>query len=142
MSTKLTPHFTLEELTATKTGLSNIPNVSQTNQLRKLCRDILEPIREKIDMPILVNSGFRSPEVNKVVGGVSTSQHLLGQAADIIVPNYIDSLSYLHLYNLISNMVINGKLNVGQCILYKKSHFIHVSLPSLIHENDFLKLNK
>ena len=45
---KLTPHFTLEELTKTKTGLSNIPNIEQTNQLRILCLDILEPLREEL----------------------------------------------------------------------------------------------
>ena len=45
MSTKLTPHFTLEELTTTNAGLSNIPSVEQINQLRNLCRDILEPLR-------------------------------------------------------------------------------------------------
>ena len=81
MSTKLTPHFTLEELTTTKTGLFNIPDVEQTNQLRILCRDILEPLRDKaVHAPIIVSSAFRSYSVNKAVGGVPTSQHLLGQA--------------------------------------------------------------
>ena len=45
MSTKLTPHFSLEELTTTKTGISNIPHENDINQLRILCRDILEPFR-------------------------------------------------------------------------------------------------
>ena len=89
MSTKLTPHFTLEELTTTKSGLSNVPNVEQTNQLRKLCCDILEPSREEISLryghrdvsgwpeyiPLIVNSAFRSPAVNKSVGGIEL--HLL-----------------------------------------------------------------
>ena len=83
MSTKLTPYFTLEELTTTKTGISNIPNDNDINQLRNLCRDILEPLREKLGCPLLVDSGFRSQAVNEAVGGVPTSQHLLGQAADI-----------------------------------------------------------
>ena len=83
MSTKLTPHFTSEELTTTKTGLSNIPNVGQTNQLRILCSDILEPLHDNIDKPIIIDSAFRSAAVNHAVGGVPNSQHLLGQAADI-----------------------------------------------------------
>ena len=60
MSTKLTPHFTLEELTKTKTGIENLPNASQTNALRILCRDILEPLRDKIGKPIIIDSAFRS----------------------------------------------------------------------------------
>ena len=138
MSTKLTPHSSLEELTTTKTGFSNIPNVSQTNQLRNLCRDILEPIRNAAHALIIVKSGFRSPEVNTAVGGVPTSQHLLGQAADI----YCSSISAFALYKLIDKLVIEGQFNVGQCIFYKKSNFVHVSLPSRTHENDFLILNK
>ena len=137
MSLQLTPHFTLEELTKTKTGLSNVPNVEQTNQLRKLCCDILEPIRYKICQPIIVNSAFRSYAVNKSVGGVPTSQHLLGQAADIC-----SSVQIFCLYNAIKSLVNNGEFNVGQCILYAKSHFVHVSLPTKTHKNDFLILNK
>ena len=79
MSTKITPHFSLEELTTTKTGIENIPNVSQTNALRILCRDILEPLRTHLgDSPIIIHFGFRCPAVNKAVLGVPTSQHLHG----------------------------------------------------------------
>ena len=71
MSTKLTPHFTLEELTTTKTGLSNIPSENDVNQLRVLCRDILEPLRTALNEHtyqltklrnaiIIVDSAFRS----------------------------------------------------------------------------------
>lgn len=137
MSTKLTPHFSLEELTTTKTGLSNIPNVSQTHQLHNLCRDILEPLRDKIGQPIIINSAFRSSAVNRAVGGVSTSQHLLGQAADIH-----SSVQTSCIWNAIKSLVLNGSLNIGQCIWYRKSNFIHVSLPSRTHENDFIVLNK
>ena len=82
----LTPHFTLGEMTKTKSGLSNIPNTEQTNQLRLLCLDILEPLREEISLryghrdvsgwpeyiPLVVNSAYRSVAVNKFVGGVPT----------------------------------------------------------------------
>ena len=138
MSTKLTPHFTLEELTTTKTGLSNVPNVQQTNQLRILCRDILEPLRYHGECaPIIVDSAFRSPLVNKAVGGASTSQHLLGQAADIHC-----SLDTKYLYLTIAGMVSKGQFNVGQCIWYRKSKFVHVSLPTKTHKNQFIIKNK
>ena len=121
----LSPHFTLGEMTSTNTGLENIPNIEQVNQLRLLCNDILEPLREEIScryghrdvsgwpehILIKVNSAYRSSAVNKSVGGVPTSQHLLGQAADIHC-----SLDTKYLYLTIAGMVSKGQFNVGQCI--------------------------
>lgn len=138
MSTKLTPHFTLEELTTTKTGISNIPHENDINQLRILCRDILEPLRERINLPLIVNSAFRSAAVNLAVGGVSNSQHLIGQAADIHTQLNDDLL----LWTVINNMVSQGLLHVGQCIWYRKSKFVHVSLPTKTHKNEFIIRNK
>ena len=87
--TRLSPHFTLGELCKTKTGIENVPNEAQVENLKRLCR-WLEQLRKRWnnlygegDDPIIINSGFRSPEVNKAVGGVSTSNHLTGCAADI-----------------------------------------------------------
>ena len=60
----LSPHFTLEELTITKTGTLNIPHVNDVNQLRILCRDILEPLRDKLGQPIIINSAFRSASLS------------------------------------------------------------------------------
>lgn len=136
MAIKLTPHFTLQELTVTKTGLSNIPSDEEIDNLRKLCRDVLEPIRATIGSPIIVNSAYRSPAVNSAVGGVSTSQHLKGQAADIHVIN----MSSLGLFHTIKNMVANGQIHVGQCILYP--NFVHVSLHTSHYTNQFIVKNK
>ncbi len=87
--TRLSPHFTLEELCKTKTGIENVPNEAQVENLKRLCR-WLEQLRRRWnnlygegDDPIIINSGFRSPEVNRAVGGVSTSNHLTGCAVDI-----------------------------------------------------------
>ena len=133
MVTKLTNHFTLEELVKTKTGLSNIPNVEQTNQLRILCRNILEPVRSVYNKPLIIDSAFRSPDVNTAVGGVSTSQHLLGQAADI----HSDYIPARVLYNDIRLLVDNGHFHIGQCIYYPTKNFVHVSLPSSRHKDEF-----
>ena len=85
----LSPHFTLGELCKTKTGIENVPNEAQVENLKRLCR-WLEQLRRRWnnlygdgDDPIVINSGFRSPEVNKAVGGVPTSNHLTGCAVDI-----------------------------------------------------------
>ena len=133
----LSPHFTLEELTTTKTGISNVPHDNDVNQLRILCRDILEPLREKIGKPIIIDSAFRSAAVNRAVGGVSNSQHLLGQAADIH-----SSVQTSCIWNAIKSLVHNGELNVGQCIWYRKKNFVHLSLPTANLKNQFIILNK
>ena len=85
----LSPHFTLGELCKTKTGIENVPNEAQVENLKRLCR-WLEQLRRRWNNlygegndPIIINSGFRSPAVNKAVGGVSTSNHLTGCAVDI-----------------------------------------------------------
>ena len=85
----LSPHFTLGEFCKTKTGIENVPNEAQVENLKRLCR-WLEQLRRRWnnlygdgDDPIVINSGFRSPEVNKAVGGVATSNHLTGCAVDI-----------------------------------------------------------
>ena len=85
----LSPHFTLGELCKTRTGIENVPNEAQVENLKRLCR-WLEQLRRRWNNlygegndPIIINSGFRSLEVNKAVGGVSTSNHLTGCAVDI-----------------------------------------------------------
>ena len=83
----LTPHFTLEELTFTShREFDNTPNVVQVNNLQRLA-EFLEQVRSLLDKPIIIDSGFRSPEVNQAVGSTSVSQHLRGCAADFRVPN-------------------------------------------------------
>ena len=76
-------YFTLEELCATKTGLTNIPTWRAVENLKALVNNVLDPIRESWGKPIIVTSGFRCKAVNDKVGGVATSQHTKGEAADI-----------------------------------------------------------
>jgi zinc D-Ala-D-Ala carboxypeptidase len=76
-------NFTLEELTVTKTGLPNTPNETEILNLQALVDNILQPLRDKYGKPITVISGFRSSQVNKAIGGSTTSQHSKGEAADI-----------------------------------------------------------
>jgi len=92
---RLSEHFLLRELCKTKTGIENVPNEEQVENLKRVCR-WLEELRlrynlnkkEKIknkdeEEPIIINSGFRSAEVNKAVGGSPSSNHLTGCAVDI-----------------------------------------------------------
>ena len=87
--TRLSPHFTLEELThsdtALRLGIDNTPPQQQMENLRLLCRHILEPLRERVNAPLRICSGYRSAALNRAVGGSATSAHLRGLAADIVV---------------------------------------------------------
>jgi hypothetical protein len=83
----MTPHFTLAELTATShRQFDNTPNEAETANLQRLA-EFLEQVKEALDgKPIMVNSAFRSKQVNDSVGSKDTSQHRIGCAADLRVP--------------------------------------------------------
>ena len=80
---ELSPHFTLAELTRTDTGLPNVPNAEERANLARLAVELLEPLRAMAGCPLRINSGFRSAAVNAKVGGVPTSAHRDGRAADL-----------------------------------------------------------
>jgi hypothetical protein len=89
MDVPITQHFTLEELyrskTAEKFGINNKPSAQQQINLTYLAEHILEPLRVAMGEPIPIGSGFRCQALNKAVGGVYTSQHVKGQAADLCI---------------------------------------------------------
>lgn len=80
-------YFTYDELirsdTARAKGIDNTPTPGIRKNLERLVNNVLDPLREKWGGPIDVSSGYRSPSVNKAVGGVKNSQHMLGEAADL-----------------------------------------------------------
>ena len=78
----LSPHFKLSEFLNLGKYPENIPTLQVVANLTYGCHLLLEPARA-IAGPIIINSGYRSEAVNRKVGGVSNSQHLVGQAADI-----------------------------------------------------------
>lgn len=81
---KLTNNFTLEELVRTSKKLDNTPPEAVVGALRDLCVNVLQPARNAFPKnAFTINSGFRSPAVNKAVGGAANSDHLYGYAADI-----------------------------------------------------------
>lgn len=79
----ITKNFTLAELTATQTVLQNNPPAAAILWLKILAVAILQPLRDKVGKPIIINSGYRCPAVNARVGGADKSAHLYGRAADI-----------------------------------------------------------
>lgn len=82
-------YFSIKEMTksntATAEGIDNTPDQTITNNLIKLIEAVLDPLREWYGKPIIVNSGYRCEALNKAIGGAKSSQHMLGEAADITV---------------------------------------------------------
>ncbi len=80
--TRLSPHFRLGEFISLNKYPDNKPTMQHVANMTYGCVMLLEPARQVVG-PIIINSGFRNPRVNALVGGVRNSQHLQGQAADI-----------------------------------------------------------
>lgn len=88
---QLSPHFKLSEFTKSSTAtvrkIDNTPSEQVISNLKLLCEQVLEPLRKHFSCPIIIGSGYRSPALNKAVGGVKNSQHMTGEAADIHLPD-------------------------------------------------------
>lgn len=85
----LSSHFTLEEMTSTKhKELQDDPDAEAMANLKRLCVFFLEPVRELLGVPMGINSGYRGRLVNAKVGGVPTSAHRFGRAADFVPHGY------------------------------------------------------
>jgi zinc D-Ala-D-Ala carboxypeptidase len=119
-------HFTLAELTHSNTaqaeGISNNPGPAELVALRALCADVLDPLREALGKAITINCAYRSPALNRRVGGVANSQHISGQAADLQSPG----ATVLALFKL----VISQGLPYDQVIYEARSatsKWLHVS---------------
>ena len=119
----LSANFTLKELTksdtATRLGLDNTPDEETIENLKLLCENVLQPVREHFGKSVTVNSGYRSSESNAAVGGSKTSDHCKGQAADIEINGVanpdlaqwiMDNLEYTQ---LILEFYIQGQPNSG-----------------------------
>lgn len=121
---RLSPNFTLAELTVTGKPFANNPAPAEIAALTALCLHVLEPVRKAFGRPVRVNSGFRSAKVNAAVGSSSTSQHRKGEAADI----EIDGVSNAELArwirdNLAFDQVILEAHRAGE----PNSGWVHVS---------------
>lgn len=124
---RLTPHFTLSELTrsgtASRLGLNNTPPADVLPALQTTA-EMLERIRATLGVPVIVTSAYRSPELNRAVGGVTSSDHMAGQAADFVAPAYG---SPFLVASLLAPLV--RTLGIEQLILegVKGKQWVHVS---------------
>ncbi len=132
LNTKLSINFFLNEFTisqeAERHGYKNESNEKHTENLRLLCVNVLQPLREIINMPIFINSGFRCFDVNVAVGGRFNSQHLEGKAADFVV----HSMNLADVFNIVLQ-----KLSFDQ-LIYEFGKWIHVSWNGELNRKDVM----
>jgi len=130
---RLSEHFSLDEMCKTNVKLKNVPNEAQVENLKRLCR-WLERLRKRWndlygegDDPIIINSGFRCPEVNKAVGGWAQSNHLTGCAVDIRCVGIEQAIRYATLLLDISDL---NHEDFDELIIERKgySYWIHFAV--------------
>jgi hypothetical protein len=123
----LTPHFTLDELTASESaernGWDNSPNDAELENLKRLA-DFLEQVKVVLGgKPIMINSAFRSKKVNDSVGSKDTSQHRIGCAADIRVPGMTP--------DQVVKAVIASGISYDQ-VIREFDRWTHISIPNSV----------
>ena len=129
---KIGKYFTLSELTATKTGLVNSPSKIEIHRLTLLVEKVLDPLRELYGKPIKINSGYRSPLVNKKIGGSPTSDHVKGMAADITGGSKEENKKLFEL--------IRDNFTFRQLINEYDYSWIHVSFNQSDNKKQILKI--
>ncbi len=117
MPTPLTPHFSLEEMTTTSTGLPNIPTGQLLANLKHTAEQ-MEKVRKILGTPIQINSAYRSDAVNRAVGGVTTSAHSFGFAVDFISPKFGTPYE-------ICEALIKGGMKFDQ-LIHEKRRWVHI----------------
>lgn len=137
----LTNSFTLKELTESNTairlGIDNTPSEFVIKNLLLLCKNVLQPLRDHMDEPIKISSGYRSMELNKKIGGSSsTSQHCVGQAADISCGERTAEI-----YDFIKNNIIFDQL-IWEFGTDDNPIWVHVSYSSKKNRKECLRSYK
>jgi hypothetical protein len=134
-SGKLSRDFTWEEMirseTADKHGIRNVPDDKGRKAIEELVKRTLQPLRMAYGRPIRISSGYRCRELNKLVGGKPSSQHVKGEAADCVAGDASRLLGVLLAHHI----------PFDQAILYRKRNFLHVSLRADRNRRQLLIVN-
>ena len=135
-----TAHFTLTELcnsdTADKKHINNTPKDARVvANLCNLMSQVLEPARQQLGVPVIVTSGYRCEKLNRAVGGVGNSQHLKGQAADLVCTKREDKE---RLFEILTQMDIDQLLWETNS---KGTQWIHVSYVSPDKNRHYINRN-
>lgn len=135
---QFTKNFSLHEMLATDHRKFDAeqynPPAEVVESLRLLAEHVLQPLRDAVGSPIRVNSGYRCPSLNKAIGGAKTSQHMSGQAADII--------DLVHGNEFLFKKIKELKLPFDQLIDEFGFRWVHVSYDPARHRGDILQAQK
>lgn len=138
---RLSKHFVLREFTLSGTairyGIDNTPSATEVERLRVLCDNVLEPLRRRFGV-LRITSGYRSERVNRLVGGSATSQHRLGEAADI----HVSSLEVARKMCAYAKEHIDYDQLIIESVKKSGARWIHVSYRKGANRKEFFTINK
>ena len=127
-------NFKMSELiyseTAVKNNINNMPDINSLDNMLNLIYYCLQPARELLNAPMTITSGFRNPLVNRLVGGVNSSQHLYGQAADFIIKGMTP--------NQIISIIKTSKIEFDQ-LINEYDKWVHISYNKGKNRREILK---
>jgi len=133
---KLTEHFNLDEFLVSKTYPELLKNIHISDQYKwnlfKLSAGLLEHIRKSVNRPITIVSGYRTPELNKRIGGRRDSQHLFGEAVDFVIIGSTGNVDQINMRRAIDYAKEHLIYFTGELIEYQDVstiRFCHISLP-------------
>jgi len=128
-------HFSIAELcksaTAEKLGIKNVPCASEIDNLTALVENVLDPLREKYGKKIDINSGYRCLKLNKAIGGVQSSQHVKGMAADLDAGSKAENAKLFELLRV---------MDFDQLINESNFSWVHVSYVKPSNRHQILSL--
>ena len=138
---KISEHLDLSELirseSAKRNGISNMPTEEHIANFKLLAEKVFEPIRNNFRCPIHISSGYRSAELNKCIGGSSTSQHCKGQAVDIDMDGTTNGVTNKMVFDYIKD-----NLEFDQLINEFDYSWVHVSYTNGNNRGQILKAVK
>lgn len=141
---KVTEHVSYKEViksnTATRRGIENIPSGEQMENIKLLCENVFEPLREHVGGPIAINSLFRSVDLNRAIGGSSTSQHCAVNGAAMDIDDTYGGMSNADMFEFIK------KLDFDQLIWEfgndENPDWVHVSYKKSGNRKQILKCKR
>lgn len=129
-------NFSISELTKSETAnlhnIENTPDIKSLDNMLDLIVYVLQPIRDRLQKPMIITSGYRNEDVNRLIGGKPTSQHLKGQAVDFIVPNMaVDEVIMF---------IRNSYIEYDQ-LINEYDKWIHISYDKGNNRQQYFKIN-
>lgn len=140
---KISAHISYKEATysatATRKGITNVPDAKQLKAMQALAKNVFEPLRKHFNEPIRINSFFRSLLLNKTIGGSKTSQHCTGEAIDL---DGMNGITNKQLYDYIKNSLEFDQL-IWEFGTDKEPDWVHVSYTTTkTNRNELLRAQR